>query len=165
MKKKLLAGLVSAVLMFAGSISSFAENTTSQTATGDGNSTCTVSATIVSSYSVSLPATLTLSYNEGTGEYENTYTVGVKGVIGDAQFISVVPDASFTIRNSSGVSSGTAVVSQTKTKWKNIASAADEVTINPSSYATTTGSVSVALPDIADSYTGSFTFTYSIESP
>ncbi len=164
MKNKLLALITSGIILLAGAFPCFAENATSQTANSDGTSNCTVNATIVSTYSVSLPATLTLSYNEGTGKYENSYTVGVKGVIGDNQYISVVPDSSFTVRNSSGISSGTAAVAQTKTKWKNSASAADETLINAATYATTNGSVSVELPNVADTYSGTFTFTYSIQT-
>ena len=140
----------------------YAANDTSQTAMGDGSSTCTVNANISASFSVSLPATLALAYNDSNGKYENTFTVGVKGVISDSQYVSVVPDSSFVLSNTGHTSSRTASVTQSVTKWNNNATAADEIAISNANYVTTTGKVSVELPSLPDDYTGSFTFTYSI---
>lgn len=138
-----------------------AANGTSQEKSGDGTADCTVSAVVESAYSVTLPATLTLTKQTDT-QYICEYTVGAKGNITQKQYISIEPGSSFTLTGEANSQTSTASVSQAKTKWTGKAAGADdEIAIGTDSYATSTGTVSATLTQ-ADNYSGKFTFTYSL---
>ncbi len=161
-KKLLLAGLASAVMFVSSAIPSLAANDTSQVSNTDGNLSCAVSAIVQSSYSVSLPATLTLVYDATSQLYKNAYTVGAKGTISGNQYVSIVPDASFTMTGQNGGATATASVTQSVTKWVNRTPGSGEMAITAVSYAESTGNISVDLPKQVDNYSGTFTFTYSL---
>lgn len=162
MKKTCFAAIFLATLITLPSVVS-ASNDTSTQVTGEGESSCTVSAHVTSDYYVSLPATLTLVKNQQTGKYENTYYVGVKGSISEGKYVEVVPDYSFSLRKTGTSKSYSARVSQGVTKWKKTKSASDEIAINATSFSTTTGKVEVSLPSDPGDYSGSFTFRYSLK--
>ena len=161
-KKILLSVLAAASVLFA-SVPTYAANGSTQTANTDGSLNCTVSVVVSSTYSVSLPATLTLSYNDGTGKYENTYTVGAKGNIRTDQYVSIVPDSSFTMTGSVVGGTATASVTQDVTQWSGGAPGVGQLAIGTGDYATTSGGVSVELTQ-ADNYSGSFAFTYRLNN-
>lgn len=138
-----------------------AANGTSQEKTGDGTADCTVNAVVESSYSVTLPATLTLTKQTDT-QYTCEYTVGAKGNITQKQYVSIEPGSSFTLTGATNGQTSTASVSQAKTKWTGKAVVPEgEIAIGTDSYTTSTGTVSATLTQ-ADNYSGKFTFTYSL---
>ena len=161
-KKLLLAGIASLTVFTSSVIPCFAANDTNQTANTDGDLPCIVSAEVSSTYSVCLPATLTLAYDPSSQLYKNTYTVGAKGIITNTQYVSIIPDASFTMTGQTGGATATAGVTQTVTKWVNRTPGSGEMAINVTSYAESTGNISVDLPKQVDNYNGSFTFTYCL---
>ena len=161
--KKILLSIVAAASMLLAGIPAYAENATSQTATTDGSLNCTVSAVVSSTYSVSLPATLTLSYNDGTGKYENTYTVGAKGNILPTQYVSIVPAESFIMTGSTVGATATAAITQAITQWSGTTPGAGQIAIGTSDYTTSTGTVAVTLSR-ADNYSGTFAFTYRLNN-
>ncbi len=162
MKKTCFAAIFLATLITLPSVVS-ASNDTSTQVTGEGESSCTVSAHVTSDYYVSLPATLTLVKNQQTGKYENTYHVGVKGSIPDGKYVQVVPDTSFSLKKSGSSKSASAHVSQSVIKWKNTKSASDEIAISSTSFSTTTGKIEVSLASDPGDYSGTLTFRYSLK--
>ncbi len=161
--KKRYIGLTVAILMSSTTIPCFAANGTSQTASSDGSSSCVVSAVVQSSYSVSLPAILTLTLNNTTGRYEGTYTAGAKGNIASNQYVSIIPDSSFTMTGALNGEVATANVSQSVTKWGKSAGIGQMV-IGKTGYELCSGEIDVVLPSQADDYSGSFSFTYRLET-
>ena len=161
-RKIALSIIVAASVLFA-SIPAYAANGSTQTANTDGSLNCAVSAVVSSTYSVSLPATLTLSYNDSTHKYENTYTVGAKGNIRANQYVSIVPDNSFIMTGSVVGATATATVTQSVTQWSGTTPTVGQLAIGTTGYTETTGSVEVELTQ-ADNYSGSFTFTYSLST-
>lgn len=160
--KKILAAALTSIAILGASIPCYAANGSSQTANTDGSLSCTVSAVVQSSYSVSLPATLSLVYNDTSHLFENTYTVGAKGNIAGNQHVSIVPASTFTMTGQISGLTATANVTQDVTKWVNKVPATGEIAIGTSAYSESTGSVSVDLPAQADNYGGTFSFTYSL---
>jgi len=150
--KNILIGMISAMLALT-SIPVCAASYTE-----DGTAECTVSATVNSSYTVSLPATVTLSKNED--KYEGTYTAGVKGNILSTQKVTIVPDESFTLTGTDSGATATATVTQEKTTWTKTGGSGN-LAIGSSSYSNTSGKVEVEL-STADSYSGHFDFTFEL---
>ena len=99
MRTKLLAAVMAALVFLGSSVPVHAATY------GNGQTTggMTVTLTIESTYSISLPATLALQANETTtdnaNDYIGTYTVGVKANLDDNHIITVIPEASFTMDN------------------------------------------------------------------
>jgi hypothetical protein len=109
--KKLLIGTACMTAVLGMSVTTFAEDTT-QPITNTGEQTATVNYDKPSTFSVSIPKTITLGSN-GTAEY----TVSVTGDIYGNEQVTVIPDASFAIKNAEGKSDITATISQDKTNW------------------------------------------------
>ena len=159
MKKKFIAAVLTALTLTTQIITVSAEEYSS-----DGTATCQVSATVSSSYSVKLPATLELSYNSTSGKYEGTYKVSAKGNITPDKSVQISPTAnSFTLTGSKTGETASAAVSQTVTEWihESKSEGTGKIHIGTNEYAETSGSVSASLSE-ADTYTGEFTFTFSL---
>ena len=131
----------------------------------DGQADCTVSATVASTYSVSVPATLSLAYNPSTLKYEGSYTIKAKGNILDTQCVEVKPQTStFTMTGTNSSHTATGNIVQTKNRWVNTVTDTDSQTaIDKSSYTDITGDVSVTLTD-ADTYSGSIGFEFGLKT-
>ncbi len=149
------------VIIFHFPVIANADNTT---VTGDGERTCTVTAHIGSTYYISLPASVSLTYNKNTDKYEATYIVGVKGSIGDNQYVSIVPDSRFYLKKSGSSTTYVANISQNVTKWKNTKINSDEMAIKTDSFAETTGKITVELPKNPADYQGAFVFRYRVNT-
>lgn len=142
-----------------------AANDTTQEKTGDGNATCTVKAVVESTYSVSLPATLTLA-KQADGSYKGEYVVGSKGNVAANQYVSIAPvSETFTMTGVNNSGMATASISQKVRKWTGYTAVSnDELAIGSDSYAESNGTVTVNLPTQADEYKGNFTFEYSLKT-
>lgn len=160
-KKQITSLVLALAVIFHSSVIANADNTT---VTGDGERTCTVTAHVSSSYYVTLPASITLAYNMSNNRYEATYTVGAKGSIGNNQYISIIPDSSFSLKQNGNSTNYLASISQSITKWKNSKSNTDEMVISADSFAETTGKISVELPRNPGDYQGNFVFRYKVNT-
>ena len=119
-----------------------------------------VTAVVSSTYSITLPASLTLELTEGN-TYAKDYTVGVMANLQDNEKITVIPDATFEMTSTNPDSSAEATVTQPITVWKNIVTDnATQIGANRTQYVNTTGTISVDLVN-AGSYSGSAEFTFA----
>lgn len=160
MKKRILATVVALAVLATTVIGSVISVSAAEHST-DGSAACTVSATVKSTYTVSLPATLNLV--EGSGNaFSGTYTVGAKGNIDDTHYVEITPVSSFTMTGATTNKTETATVTQNATKWKRLAGSGYEV-IGTDDFAQTTGSVVVTLTQ-ADAYSGDVEFTFGLKS-
>lgn len=57
----------------------------------DGTAECGVTAKVVSTYTVSIPAAVTLEYDKESGTVSGSYRIGVKGDLLPGQMVQVVP--------------------------------------------------------------------------
>ena len=118
-----------------------------------------ITAVVGSTYSVTLPATLELTYNSSTDKYEGTYMVGVKANLTDSEKVTVIPSDTTTLSDGKG-NTADASVSQTVDTWKLTASENNEIASNYQNFVETTGTVSATITK-AGSYTGDLQFTFS----
>ena len=156
MKRRFLALFTALTLMLSMTIPSYADTTYSNGAT---SGSIAVTATVSSTYQITLPATLELNYiaDQVSYNYGASYTVGVKANLTDSEYITVTPDSSFTM--SSALANATANVSQPVNTWRNTAGAANEIAASYTSFVTTTGNITTQL-DVAGSYAGTLNFTF-----
>ena len=156
MKNKLMA-LVGAASMAAGIMGS------GLTAFADTQG-MTVTANVTSTYSVQIPAALTLTAEgAGSNTFSGTYTVGARGYILNSQYVEISPADEFNMVADHVAGEGMATVTQEVTRWTNsVAGLGDEyMVIGGDTVTTTEGSVSVVLK-APDSYTGTLTFAYGL---
>ena len=118
--------------------------------------TMKVSAKRVSSYSVTIPSTLSLTTTDKQN-FTGTYTVGVKGDVAANDTVYLRPqNTSFEmIGKADSNNKSTASVTQTKTEWSGSE-------IDNSSFTETTGDVEVEITH-ADEYEGNLVFDYGLE--
>ncbi len=93
------------------------ENVETETYTDhvDGSEAVEVTATVASTYSVTIPKTITMSGANKSADY----TVSVSGDIADNETVKVAPDASFLMNTAKGDKAAvTATITQDKTEWK-----------------------------------------------
>ena len=120
-----------------------------------------VTATVASSYTVSIPSSITMTETAEASKYSASYNVGAKGDILKAEKITIVPASSFMMTNSEDASTATATVSQAQTEWvtpPSVTDAATQVAIQTNSTATTAGTITATLSK-SGTYTGSLVFT------
>ena len=156
--KTILAALVVTLCMTVCSLNSYASSHTyDQTAT---SGSIAIPATVASTYTITLPATLSLAKTSGS-TYEGTYTVKVKANLDKKTYVKVIPASTFTLTCDSGVAAenATASVTQTVKEWRKTAGT-NILASNKDADVSTTGKVSVNLP-YAGSYSGNLTFTFS----
>lgn len=119
--------------------------------TTDGTANCVVTATVASSYVVSIPATLSLS--KVNSNYVGTYTVGVKGDVDSTHAVDITPNATVTL-SATGANDVVGQVTQAKTRW-----ASNEIAAN--AFNTTTGTVTAAI-NKAGSWSGNLSFAFGL---
>lgn len=161
-----LTGLVVAgVLAFAGTFL-FAGSKVVQAENGmyseDGTASCVVTATLESSYTVSLPAAIALSYDAGSGEYRGSFSYGVKGNIAADKGVRIVAPGSFSLTGEASGESVSAGLTLPFTVWSNEEESGVNAQISTSSYVMKEGSVSAAITR-ADRYSGNFSFTFGLD--
>ena len=158
MKKKIFT----AMLLMAAMASSIPVNAKEYTADGTGD--CRVSAAVGSTYSVQVPASLELRYDSVSGKYEGSYTVAAKGSILPGQSVTVRPTAgTFVMTGSTTGEACQAAISQDVTEWVHPGrqAGAGKLHICAGEYTEAGGRVSAELT-VPDTYTGEFTFAFSL---
>ena len=123
-----------------------------------------VTATLTSTYTVTVPATLALdTYNEETGKYEGTYKVSARGSIANSKKVTITPAATFTMTGSNTGTTAEASVTQEVTTWMRAANTANKINtlIGTESEREAEGHIEVELVT-DDEYSGSLTFTYGM---
>ncbi len=157
MKKKLLSLLLTTMVMTSALPVMAAEYS------ADGNQSVTVTAELGSTYTVSVPTAVSLTYNSVQDKYTGTYTVGAKGNIATNKKVVIAPHAnSFNLTGTSSSTVVAASVSQTKTDFVAGTPAANELAIGTTDFTTTTGSI-VAPITVADSYSGNMQIDFSLQ--
>lgn len=129
--------------------------------------TVPVTAEIASTYTVSLPASLTLQRDGSTNNFTGTVTVGVKANLTDSEKVTVTPNGTFEMQNSSvsGVKA-TASATQKCQNWFNqtdftyTEGTSTSQKANKDNFENVNCNISVELP-VAGSYTGTLKFTFS----
>lgn len=99
MKRKVVETLLIACMVISNmTMLAHAENITitQDTDLSTNPAEVTVTAEVNSDYSIIIPKEMVLTKNKD-GEYECDYTVDIKGVIADNQYLSVVPQSEITI--------------------------------------------------------------------
>ncbi len=156
MKKKILGILLAGAVLMSSIPVMAAEYS------ADGNSSVTVTAELGSTYTVTVPSTLSLTYNSTSTKYEGSYTVGAKGNITPSKKVVIAPHASsFTMTGSGTSTAATAAVTQAVTEWVKSSPSAGQIAIGSDTFATTTGDVAVTLT-VADSYSGTMQIDFSL---
>lgn len=122
------------------------------------NTLCAEENTVVSTYSVSLPAEITL-VNDGDS-YTGSYTVGVKGSIKYYEMVEVIPSSSVNVIGKTTGTVATATINQEVTNWSNVA-VTDGAVIGTDDYVTVNGCVAADLKQ-ADEYEGEFEFSFKL---
>ena len=119
---KVLTGTLATAMLVSGTVPAYAATGTSgatstlSVETGEaveGTNAVNVYAKIGSSYTVTIPKTITLDGSTKTG----SYTVSVAGDIAGDETVNVVPDASFKM-SQTDKADVTASITQDKTAWK-----------------------------------------------
>lgn len=164
MKKKISAILITALLLTASAVPVFAG-----TYTEDGTASALVTAEVISSYSIVLPAAITLTDPDEDGTYTGAYTIGAKGNINVAKKLACAPTTpTFTMTGNNGTNV-MASVSQTIRAWVNSNSpASGQKSINDTesggtfdNYSTVEGAVSAPISH-AGTYSGNMEFTFGL---
>ena len=146
--KKLLSLLLTMTLLLSSSTIAFAADNTT-TVTTAGTQSVTVTATIGSAFTVTIPKTIAINAGTKTA----TYTISVSGDIAGDETLAVTPAASFVMQQN-GKADVTATVTQVKKSWSY-----SDITSTPS----TTGTIS-ATGLSGGAWEGSLNFTISLSS-
>ncbi len=85
-KKRIMAILMTAAAMLVSAMPAMAEEYNT-----DGTAECGVTARVVSTYTVSIPAAVSLDYDKESGTVGGSYRIGVKGDLLPGQMVQVVP--------------------------------------------------------------------------
>lgn len=153
--KKLLAlSLIASMLM--SPITSHAEGDVNNYTTDSTSGTISIGAVVEETYLITMPALITLVRNRETGDYEGTYTIGVKADLLTRQKLKVAP-RSYEVgmcKNGSGYYSAKATITQPIDTLTLTPTEANEIASDSSQYVEITGSV-LATRDTF-SYTGSW---------
>lgn len=179
MKKRVTAALLTvAVLLLQGMPVAAQEYTT------EGTAECEISCQVASSYTVSIPASVSLSYSQETGTVSGTYQIGVKGDLLLNQMVKVVPtqltdrlgeglNGEYHYGKLTGESTSTSLsvtVKQEKIQWipKGTTPAlplkAERcIEISDSDFVYVEGTITSREPEAADTYTGTLVFQFGVE--
>lgn len=175
MRKKFLTALLTAALLLRGGMTAAAQEYTTE-----GTAECRISCQVASSYTVSIPATVGLSYSAGTAS--GSFQVGVKGDLLLNQTVRVEPTTltkelvrgskgdyyQGTIRGERTGSVLPVTVNQKKTRWypggtTPLYGMDEYVEISASEYVYAAGTVTTDEVEAADTYTGTLVFSFGLE--
>ena len=177
MRNKILTALLAAALALQGGMAAAAQEYTTE-----GTAECRISCLISSSYTVSIPAAVEMSYSPDTGRASGSFRVGVKGDLLLNQMVQVKP-TTLTEELSPGIfgdyyngsitgektgSVLTVTVNQKKTLWyprgTTPSLATDEyVEISASEYVYAEGTVTTGEVKAADTYAGTLVFAFGLK--
>lgn len=91
MKKNWMKKGMMAVMLAAAAMLTFAVPAMAEEYNADGTAECSVTARVVSTYTVSIPAAVSLDYDKENGTMSGSYRIGVKGDLLPGQMVQVVP--------------------------------------------------------------------------
>lgn len=166
MKKKLFTLAMAMIMTVAMSVPVMAGDTEYDGSTTSETSQQThVTATLTSSYKVSLPALLNLvedttSETIENNQYRADYTVKAYGNISDSKYVSIIPDAGFELALTGSDITVPATVTQEVQKWSRTGDLSNGYQIMGQ---TTDGNVVAVLTEDG-AYAGDFNFTYSLQA-
>ncbi|MCM1027396.1 MAG: hypothetical protein NC432_13265 [Roseburia sp.] len=177
MKKRMMAVFLTAALMLQGGRAAAA-----QEYTAEGTAECKVSCQVASTYTVSIPAAVELTYSAETGTASGTFQVGVKGELLLNQMVQVEPTClsvelskgtggNFLNGKLTGEATGVRLpvtVNLEKTRWYPVGTTplfdmGEYVEISPTEYVYATGTVTTGEVDAVDTYVGTLVFTFGVE--
>lgn len=180
-KKNLVKGVAGAAVM-ASLIAGMGVTAKANDYTADGTHSMTVTATVDSSYTVQLPATLELQADSADSlKYTGTYEYGVKGALPNSKGVKITSTgdwdstkyfSKFTMSGADGNSATAYYRLTNETKGANntqdviFANAGNThgyTAINGGAFTTKTGKVEVTFP-AADTYTGTAGFTFALDN-
>lgn len=82
---------MTAIILAAAAMLTFAVSAMAEEYNTDGTAECSVTARVVSTYTVSIPAAVSLDYDKESGTMSGSYRIGVKGDLLPGQMVQVVP--------------------------------------------------------------------------
>ncbi|MCM1046132.1 MAG: hypothetical protein NC417_11540 [Candidatus Gastranaerophilales bacterium] len=91
MKKNQVKKGMTAIMLAAAAVLTFAVPAMAEEYDADGTADCSVTARVVSTYTVSIPAAVSLDYDKESGTVSGSYRIGVKGELLPGQMVQVVP--------------------------------------------------------------------------
>lgn len=177
MRNKIMTALLTAVLLLQGGMTAAAQEYTTE-----GTAECQISCQVNSTYTVSIPATVGLTYSADAGTASGSFQVGVKGDLLLNQMVQVEPtfltkeltsgtNGDFYEGTLKGEKTGTVLrvtVNLSKTCWYPVGttphfSMGEYVEISSSEFVYADGTVTTWEVKAADSYTGTLVFTFGLE--
>lgn len=177
MRNKIMTALLTAVLLLQGGMTAAAQEYTTE-----GTAECRISCQVSSSYTVSIPATVGLTYSADAGTATGSFQVGVKGDLLLNQMVQVEPthltneltkgtNGDFYQGTIAGEKTGTVLsvtVNMEKSRWYpggTIPSfdMGEYVEISATEYVYAAGTVTTREVKAADTYSGTLVFTFGLE--
>lgn len=161
MKKNITAIFLSALLIICTTCPVYAT-----TYTDDGTATTLVTAEIPSSFSIVLPATVSLTDPDEDSEYTGSYTIGARGNLNITKKIVCSPTADTFTMTGNGGGNVTASIEQNDYEWVNASPGQHQKRITDtessgtySGFSTISGDISATITD-AGVYSGNMEFTF-----
>lgn len=137
-----------------------AEVCAEQTVESDETASCSVYAEVGSTFTVTIPKSLTLSGADKTG----SYNVAVTGDIAGNQYVSVTPAATFAMEQD-GKADVTATITQTVNKFRGDNYTSELLTDGTEVRFATGATGSIAAPDLtAGAWEGTFDFVIALNA-
>lgn len=177
MRNKIFMALLTAAVLLQGGMTAAAQEYTTE-----GTAECRISCQVASTYTVSIPATVGLTYTADTGTASGTFQVGVKGELLMNQMVQVEPThlsvdlargtgGNFLNGTLKGEKTGASLpvtVNMSKTRWypggtTPLFDMGEYVEISATDYVYATGTVTTWEVDAADTYAGTLVFTFGVE--
>lgn len=180
MKRKFLTALVTAAVLLLNCMPVAA----SQEFTTAGTAECDITCQMESTYTVTIPAEISMTYSPETGTASGTYQIGVKGGVIKSQMVKVQP---VTLTNTlakgtygnyftgtlKGENTGktlSVTVNQLIIQWipEGVTPmlpimASECVEISYSDFVYSEGTITSAVPQVPDTYTGTLVFQFGLE--
>ena len=176
-RNKILTALLITALLLQGGMTAAAQEYTTE-----GTAECQISCQVTSTYTVSIPATVGLTYTSDTGKAVGNYQVGVKGDLLLNQMVEVEPsmltqnlvkglEGTYLQGSIKGEKTNTALamtVTQVKSRWypggtTPLYTMGEYVEISSSEFVYAAGTVSSDPVQVADTYAGTLVFTFGLK--
>ncbi len=150
-----IAGVMTAVstVLASSAIPAMAANSEYNT---DGEQVVPIIATIPSTYSVSIPASIQLSDEDSDGSYDAAFQVGAKGALAKYEGIFIIPDGVESLVVRGGGDSVPVTFNQSSHYW----GTAGDKTINKNDYTMDDCSASVNLGGKIGNFSGAVTYRF-----
>lgn len=174
--KKFIAAVLSTAIVCSCNVLPVLADPATNEITGNGNNDIEVSLTVASSYSVRLPASISLTYDDEQKKYVGSGNIEAKGIIESTKYVKIGIDGAyalvkvFPLSNSGSTTNVMANASMTAkgSKWMSQTAAGesseDTYTLLKGYYeATTPLSVTCDIPDEPDTYTANIAIYFTLD--